>query len=272
MRTDLLIGVGSSFKAGRRDPPLGASIGCQGSLHGRDHSEGIVLGWGYLTEPKVAKNRCHVDLASLSDKDQMELVARLEGLGAQHVDIGQGPDVSWFVMADREGNELCVVSHAGTVGADPASAFGDLWPVAAVVLDSPDPEAIASFWAESTGWPILGRDGIHVWLRDTTANGPYLDIRHNDDPKATKLRVHLDIAPTPTTTKPPPSTTSSTWAPTPSTSAKPPGPTVSPGTSSPIPKATNSVSSPPADKVPLTRLTPETRGDTSLGGGSLGVR
>jgi Glyoxalase-like domain len=148
-----------------------------------------------VLDPRTAKNRLHLDLASTSAQHQQKLVGRFEALGARRVDIGQGPDVSWVVMADPEGNELCVVSHAGSVGADPASAFGDLWPVAAIVLDSPDPEAIAPFWSEATGWPILGRDGTHVWLRDETARGPYLDIRHNDDPKLSKLRVHLDIAP-----------------------------------------------------------------------------
>jgi hypothetical protein len=148
-----------------------------------------------LTDPKVVKNRVHLDLASRSAEDQVALVDRLVGLGARKVDVGQGPEVTWEVMADPDGNEFCVVSHAGSVGADPASAFGDLWPVAAVVLDSPDPGAIAPFWAEATGWPVLGSDGVHVWLRDTSGGGPYLDIRANDDPKTTKLRVHLDIAP-----------------------------------------------------------------------------
>ena len=36
-------------------------------------------------------------------------VARLRTLGATLADIGQG-DVSWTVLADPEGNELCVLS------------------------------------------------------------------------------------------------------------------------------------------------------------------
>src|SRR5687768_3399765 len=63
-----------------------------------------------VPDPKSSKNRVHLDLASSSATHQTELVARLEGLGAHRVDIGQG-DVSWVVMADPEGNELCVVSH-----------------------------------------------------------------------------------------------------------------------------------------------------------------
>jgi hypothetical protein len=36
-------------------------------------------------------------------------VERLERLGARHADVGQGPDVSWVVMSDLEGNEFCVL-------------------------------------------------------------------------------------------------------------------------------------------------------------------
>jgi predicted enzyme related to lactoylglutathione lyase len=57
-------------------------------------------------DEKVVKNRWHFDLAP---DDQDAEVARLEGLGARRVDIGQG-EVSWVVMADVEGNEFCVLT------------------------------------------------------------------------------------------------------------------------------------------------------------------
>jgi hypothetical protein len=41
--------------------------------------------------------------------DQAAEVARLEGLGARPVDVGQGTGVSWVVMADLDGNEFCVL-------------------------------------------------------------------------------------------------------------------------------------------------------------------
>jgi predicted enzyme related to lactoylglutathione lyase len=154
----------------------------------------IVFGGG---DPKTAKNRIHLDLASTSDDHQAALVARLEALGARRIDIGQPDDVSWVVMADPEGNELCVVSHRGSVGKDPASAFAGIGPVAAVVFDCADPEAIAPFWAAATGWPVLGRDDEGVWLRDTSGGGPYLDLHRVAEPKTAKLHVHLDVAPFP---------------------------------------------------------------------------
>jgi hypothetical protein len=36
-------------------------------------------------------------------------VARLEELGARRVNVGQGADASWVVMADPDGNEFDVL-------------------------------------------------------------------------------------------------------------------------------------------------------------------
>jgi hypothetical protein len=55
---------------------------------------------------KQGKNRMHFDLRP-SDLDTE--VQRLETLGAKRIDIGQGDDVPWIVMADPEGNEFCVL-------------------------------------------------------------------------------------------------------------------------------------------------------------------
>jgi predicted enzyme related to lactoylglutathione lyase len=60
-----------------------------------------------VPESKTVKNRLHIDLAP-DDRDGE--VERLIQLGAHRVDIGQGPDVTWVVLADTEGNEFCVLS------------------------------------------------------------------------------------------------------------------------------------------------------------------
>ena len=59
-----------------------------------------------VPEAKTLKNRLHIDLRP---KDQAAEVARLEGLGARRVDVGQGADVTWVVLADPDGNEFCVL-------------------------------------------------------------------------------------------------------------------------------------------------------------------
>ena len=59
-----------------------------------------------VPEDKGVKNRLHLDLRP---DDQPAEVARLEGLGARRVSVGQGEDVTWVVMADPEGNEFCIL-------------------------------------------------------------------------------------------------------------------------------------------------------------------
>jgi len=59
-----------------------------------------------VPEPRVAKNRIHLDLLPPGDDKQAEL-ARLCGLGATVLE-DQPPGVSWIVMADPEGNEFCL--------------------------------------------------------------------------------------------------------------------------------------------------------------------
>jgi len=74
--------------------------------------EGVVPDLLFLrvADGKAVKNRLHLDLRP-DDRDAE--VARLEAIGARRVDIGQGPDVTWVVLADPEGNEFCVLRPLG---------------------------------------------------------------------------------------------------------------------------------------------------------------
>jgi predicted enzyme related to lactoylglutathione lyase len=61
-----------------------------------------------VPEPKTGKNRLHLDLRVPDLEDE---VARLVALGARHT---TGTPVeedgwSWYVLADPDGNELCVL-------------------------------------------------------------------------------------------------------------------------------------------------------------------
>jgi predicted enzyme related to lactoylglutathione lyase len=64
-----------------------------------------------VAERKAVKNRLHLDLRAdgVTTPDELE---RLLSLGARRVDIGQGPDVSWVVLGDPEGNEFCLLSRS----------------------------------------------------------------------------------------------------------------------------------------------------------------
>jgi len=61
-------------------------------------------------DPKTIKNRLHLDLRADGVSTAAEL-DRLLALGARRVDVGQGPDVTWVVLADPEGNEFCLLSR-----------------------------------------------------------------------------------------------------------------------------------------------------------------
>lgn len=77
------------------------SIGTRGAPFGIEFLE--------VPEPKQTKNRLHLDL-NATDRDQKAELDRLIDLGARPADIGQG-DVSWYVLADPEGNEFCLLSR-----------------------------------------------------------------------------------------------------------------------------------------------------------------
>jgi predicted enzyme related to lactoylglutathione lyase len=147
---------------------------------------GIGLVIGRNDDPKVGKNRIHLDLASDSPEHQAELVERVRRAGAAPIDIGQGA-VPWVVLADPDGNEFCIL--------EPRETYAGLGPVAAICLDSPDPAALAEFWTVASGWPIVHRGDHGVALAAPDRPGPRLEILEVHDPKVVKNRVHLDVAP-----------------------------------------------------------------------------
>jgi hypothetical protein len=79
--------------------------------HGGDH----VLYWMQSAfrsrdnHPRQSKLRVHLDVAPHPKEDHQAEVEHLIGLGATPADIGQG-DVRWVVLADPQGNELCVLT------------------------------------------------------------------------------------------------------------------------------------------------------------------
>jgi len=64
-----------------------------------------------VSDDRMTKDRLHLDFRPT---DQAAEVERLLNLGATRVDIGQGEDVSWVVLADPEGNEFCVLRALST--------------------------------------------------------------------------------------------------------------------------------------------------------------
>ena len=126
--------------------------------------------------------RLHLDLSG--GARQAEEVDRLLALGASHLDIGQG-EVPWVVLADPEGNPCCVMEDR--------AAYAGAGPIAALPLDSGDPERDVEFWSWLTGWVRV--DGPAPGsLRHPSGLGVLLELCPEPAPKGTgKNRVHLDV-------------------------------------------------------------------------------
>jgi hypothetical protein len=135
-----------------------------------------------VPEPMSQPPRLHLDLEG--GARQTEVVERLLGLGARRLDIGQG-DVPWVVLADPEGNPCCVMEDR--------PAYADTGPIAALPLDSADPDRDVAFWSWLTGW--TDAPGVAPRsLRHPSLVGPLLELCPEQAPKGTtKNRLHLDV-------------------------------------------------------------------------------
>ena len=72
-----------------------------------------------VPEPKVGKNRLHLDVVTSGSMEAE--VARLVEAGAELVEVRQDPAAfdnpdTWTVMRDPEGNEFCVTSTSTLTG------------------------------------------------------------------------------------------------------------------------------------------------------------
>ncbi|MEO3745892.1 VOC family protein [Plantactinospora sp. B5E13] len=95
---------------------------------------------------KVGLDRVHLHLTSDRDDDQERTVARVLELGGAHLDVGQLPEEGHIVLADPEGNELCVI-EAGNNYLAGCGFLGEL------ACDGT--RAVGLFWSEALGWPLV---------------------------------------------------------------------------------------------------------------------
>lgn len=130
--------------------------------------------------------RLHLDLMGGAAQDAV--VERLVSLGARRADIGQG-DVPWVVLEDPDGIAFCVMEHRDEY----ARGTG---PIAALPLDSADPQRDGEFWAALTGWVPVG-GSAPVSLRHADGVGPLLELCPEPEPRRGKSRLHLDVRPGP---------------------------------------------------------------------------
>ena len=86
---------------------------------------------------QVTPRRLHLHLTSDSPEQQRRTVHRVLELGGSHLDVGQGPEAGFVVMADPGGGELCVIEAGnrypqgtgflGEVTCDGSPEVGRFW-------------------------------------------------------------------------------------------------------------------------------------------------
>lgn len=94
---------------------------------------------------KSRPNWIHFHLTSARDEDQERTVERALALGATHLDVGQLPDEGHIVLADPEGNELCVI-EAGNRFLAGTGFLGEL------ACDGT--REVGLFWSAALDWPL----------------------------------------------------------------------------------------------------------------------
>ena len=86
-------------------PPPDSDDSAEASIAITPPGDGLRIWFNRVPEPKVAKNRVHLDI-TMPDDAEME---RLQRLGARPLQEIRGEDGAlwWTIMADPEGNEFC---------------------------------------------------------------------------------------------------------------------------------------------------------------------
>jgi catechol 2,3-dioxygenase-like lactoylglutathione lyase family enzyme len=96
--------------------------------------------------PKVGPNRLHLHLTSSSVDDQQASVEKVLDLGGRHIDIGQRPEEGHIVLADPEGNELCVIEPGNSYLAG-CGLLGE--------VTCEGSREVGMFWRDVLGWPLV---------------------------------------------------------------------------------------------------------------------
>jgi Glyoxalase-like domain len=108
----------------------------------------LQVGLRFVTSPteQVGPRRLHVHLTSRSLEHQQRTVEAALRLGARHIDVGQRADEHHVVLADPDGNELCVIEPGNNYLAG-TGYLGE------VTCDGS--RDVGLFWRDALGWPLV---------------------------------------------------------------------------------------------------------------------
>ena len=147
---------------------------------------GFSIQFQQAQEQKAGPNQMHLHLTSTSLDEQRSTVARALGLGAQHIDIGQRPEEGHVVLADPEGNELCVIEPGNNFLAD-CGFLGEL------ACDGS--QEVGYFWSEALGWPLVWDQDQETAIQSPAGGTKIAWGGPPVAPKTGKNRLHFDLAP-----------------------------------------------------------------------------
>lgn len=138
-------------------------------------------------EAKVGQNAIHVDLTSSSIQDQRSSVTDLIVNGARPTDVGQVGDEGHVVLADPDGNELCVI--------EPGNRFLASCPrLGAVNCDGT--KELGYFFSTLLAWPLVWDQDDETAIHSPSGDGP--KITWSGPPlmaKSPRERIHFHVTP-----------------------------------------------------------------------------
>lgn len=95
---------------------------------------------------QLGLRRLHLHLTSSSLEDQQRTVETALRLGGHHIDVGQEPDVGFVVLADPDGNELCVIEPGNNFLAD-TGYLGE--------VTCEGTRDVGLFWRDALNWTLV---------------------------------------------------------------------------------------------------------------------
>jgi catechol 2,3-dioxygenase-like lactoylglutathione lyase family enzyme len=138
---------------------------------------------------KTGQNRIHFDLTTKSADEFASTIAGLLSVGAVHADVGQSGEEDHVVLADREGNEFCIIS--------PENQFLASCPrLGAVNCDGT--AGLGRFWSDALGWPLVWDHDEETAIQAPDGTGP--KITWSGPPLMETFgrdRFHFHVSPSP---------------------------------------------------------------------------
>ncbi|WP_152360129.1 VOC family protein [Microlunatus speluncae] len=150
--------------------------------------DGFYLDFLPVPDREERPHRLHLDLAGGDGRDAM--VQRALGLGAEHVDIGQGTETPWTVLVDPEDYAFCVMPDRRLRGSD-EPMYPDSGPIGGIPIDADDIDAAATFWQAASDWQPW--PPLPATFRHPSGVGPLIGFTEPVEPKRGKNPMHLDL-------------------------------------------------------------------------------